>query len=191
MGKSDFVTVGSTAHSKEKRAEHDFYATDPRALEIFLEESGIVLQNVWECACGEGHLAKVLDEKGILAKASDLVYRGYGEKIDFYTYSDIWDGDILTNPPYSDAMKFCKHALEKVNNGSKVVLLLRIQFLEGQKRKTFLMANPPKYVYVSSSRLLLAKNADFVKYNTPSANCYAWYVWEKGYEGETILRWFN
>jgi len=39
--------------------------------------------------------------------------------------------------------------------------------------------------------LLLAKNADFVKYNTPSANCYAWYVWEKGFKGETILRWFN
>lgn len=70
-------------------------------------------------------------------------------------------------------------------------MLMRIQFLEGQRRKPFLLTNPPKYVYVSSSRLLLAKNADFVKYNTPSANCYAWYVWEKGFQGETILRWFN
>jgi hypothetical protein len=88
-------------------------------------------------------------------------------------------------------MKFCKHALDCVDEGSKVIMLMRIQFLEGQRRKPFLLANPPKYVYVSSSRLLLAKNADFVKYNTPSANCYAWYVWEKGFQGETILRWFN
>jgi len=81
--------------------------------------------------------------------------------------------------------------LRLVNDGSKVVMLMRIQFLEGQRRKSFLKNNPPKYVYVSSSRLLLAKNADFVKYNTPSANCYAWYVWKKGFKGETIVRWFN
>ena len=111
--------------------------------------------------------------------------------LDFYDYHDIWNGDILTNPPYSDAKSFCSHALECVDYGSKVIMLMRIQFLEGKGRKTFFALNPPKYVYVSSSRLLLAKNADFVKYNTPSANCYAWYVWEKGFDGETTVRWFN
>ena len=24
-----------------------------------------------------------------------------------------------------------------------------------------------------------------------SAVAYAWYIWEKGYKGETILKWFN
>jgi hypothetical protein len=24
-----------------------------------------------------------------------------------------------------------------------------------------------------------------------SAVAYAWYIWEKGYKGDTILRWFN
>lgn len=33
----------------------------------------------------------------------------------FYYYSEIWDGDILTNPPYGDAMKFCQHALDCVD----------------------------------------------------------------------------
>ena len=192
MSKGDFTTLGASAHSKEEREENDIYATDPKALEVFLEESGIELRNVWECACGEGHLAKVLDAKGLLGRASDLIDRGYGQtESNFYFFSDVWDGDILTNPPYGDAMKFCQHALDCVDEGSKVVMLMRIQFLEGQRRKPFLLANPPKYVYVSSSRLLLAKKADFVKYNTPSANCYAWYVWEKGFKGETTLRWFN
>lgn len=168
MSKGDFTTLGASAHSKEEREENDFYATDPKALELFL------------------------DARGLLGKASDLIDRGYGDTdVNFFYLSEFWEGDILTNPPYSDAMKFCQHALGCVDDGRKVVMLMRIQFLEGQKRKPFLLANPPKYVYVSSSRLLLAKNADFVKYNTPSANCYAWYVWEKGFKGETILRWFN
>lgn len=191
MSKSDLKTIGASAHSKEDREENDFYATDPRALEIFLEESGIQLHNVWECACGEGHLSEVLKKRGILGKSSDLIDRGYGEVLsNFYDHSK-WAGDILTNPPYGNAMEFCEHALKCIDNGRKVIMLMRIQFLESKKRKSFLMENPPKYVWVSSSRLVLAKNADFVRYSTASANCYAWFVWEKGYKGDTIVKWFN
>ena len=32
------------------------------------------------------------------------------------------------------------------------------------------------------------KDADFEKY-TATTQCYCWYVWEKGYEGEPIIRW--
>ena len=46
MSKGDFKTLGASAHSKEQREENDFYATDPKALEIFLEQSGIELRNV-------------------------------------------------------------------------------------------------------------------------------------------------
>ena len=192
MRKGDFTTLGATAHALSEREAHDFYATDPIALERFLDESGIELNNVWECACGQGHLAEVLKERNLLGKATDLIDRGYGEtEVNFYYSSEIWEGDILTNPPYGDALKFCGHALDCVEDGSKVVMLMRIQFLEGKKRKPFLQATPPKYVYVSSSRLRLAKGADFEKYNKPSANCYAWYVWEKGWKGDTMVKWFN
>lgn len=192
MKKCDFTTLGASAHSDEDREENDFYATDPKALKIFLDKTKIQLNNVWECACGQGHLAEVLREYHLLGKASDLIDRGYGEiNYDFLQHTQIWNGDILTNPPYGDALRFCKHALNILDTGSKVVMLMRIQFLEGQRRKPFFMESPPKYVYISSSRLLLAKNADFIKYNTPSANCYAWYVWEKDFTGETVLKWFN
>ena len=162
MSKGDFTTIGASAHAKESREINDFYATDPKALEVFLDETGIELKNVWECACGEGHLADVLKKRGLLGQASDVIDRGYKEarELDFYFRSDIWDGDILTNPPYGDAQKFCQHALDIVDNGSKVVMLMRIQFLEGKKRKPFFKINPPKYVYVSSSRLRMTKNGD-------------------------------
>jgi len=35
-----------------------------------------------------------------------------------------------------------------------------------------------------------AKNGDFEKY-TSSAVAYAWFVFEKGYKGDTIVRWIN
>ena len=52
---------------------------------------------------------------------------------------------------------------------------------------------PPKIVYVSSSRLQCAKNGDFETYGkgVGTAVAYAWYIWEKGYKGPTELRWFN
>jgi len=192
MSKGDFRTLGSSAHAIEEREANDFYATDPIALETFLDESGIELKNVWECACGQGHLAEVLKKRNLLGKATDLIDRGYGEAdTNFYYSSEIWEGDILTNTPYGDALKFCGHALDCIDEGSKVVMVMRIQFLEGKKRKPFLQETPPKYVYVSSSRLSFAKGGDFETYDKPSASCYAWYVWEKGFKGETTLRWFN
>ena len=52
---------------------------------------------------------------------------------------------------------------------------------------------PPKTIYVSSSRLLCAKNALFEEMiaGGGSAVAYAWYIWEKGYNGETIIKWCN
>lgn len=43
MRKGDFTTLGASAHSKEEREENDFYATDPKALEIFLEQTDVEL----------------------------------------------------------------------------------------------------------------------------------------------------
>lgn len=61
--KTTFVTLGASNHSEHERENNDYYATDPKALEIFLnkiEQDGIKLHNaIWECACGEGHLSEV------------------------------------------------------------------------------------------------------------------------------------
>lgn len=147
---------------------------------------------VWECACGEGHLSKALEKHGYNVISTDLVYRGFGdnEPLDFLkeTIED-FDGDIITNPPYKYALEFVQTALNTVQQGRKVAMFLKIQFLEGKKRKEFFKKYPPKVVYVSSSRLKCAMNGDFEKYS--SAICYAWFVWEKGFEGNTIIKWIN
>ena len=149
------------------------------------------LNNIWECACGEGHLAKVFDSLGILGKATDLIDRGYGSVEDFLLNNAPYkNGDIVTNPPYKKAVEFVKHALNKVDTGRYVCMFLKVLFLESQTRKELFTQYPPKTVYVSSSRINCAKNGDF-ETNNSGAVAYAWYVWQKGYTGDTVVKWIN
>ena len=62
----------------------DFYATDKRATkELLIREN--FRETIYEPACGQGHIVKVLEEHGYKVKAEDICYRGYGSKreVDF------------------------------------------------------------------------------------------------------------
>lgn len=190
MEESIFKNLGASNHSKLERQPEDYYATDPIAAKLLLEVEP-ELNNIWECACGEGHLAKVFDEAGKLGKATDLINRGYGSVENFLLNKEPYhNGDIVTNPPYCLAQQFVEHALSKVDEGRKVCMFLKVLFLESQSRKELFTKYPPKTIYVSSSRINCARNGDFVTYNS-SAIAYAWFVWEKGYRGDTIIKWIN
>lgn len=192
--KSTFVMLGASNHSEKERENNDYYATDPKALEIFLnklKEDGIKLHNyIWECACGEGHLSKVLEKHGHKVWSTDLIDRGYGKgNTDFLkSIPNEWVGDILTNPPYKYARQFVEKAMEVTRNSCYTIMFLKIQFLEGQARKEMFKKYPPKYVYVNSERQLCAMNGEFDKYKA-TALCYCWFVWEKGFTGEPTIRW--
>lgn len=190
---SIYKTLGASNHTDKERENDDYYATEPKATELLLSLEKFS-PNIWECACGGGHMAKVLKENGYEVKATDLIYRGYGEgNIDFLKCIAPFAGDIITNPPYKYATEFIYKALELIPAGNKVAMFLKIQFLEGKKRKKLFEKYPPKTIYVSSSRLLCAKNALFEEMiaGGGSAVAYAWYIWEKGYNGETIIKWCN
>lgn len=138
-------------------------------------------------------MAKVLEKNGYNVIGADLVYRGYGDKesLDFLEETlDEFEGDIITNPPYKYALEFVQKALDSVQVGRKVAMFLKLQFLEGKERKQFFLENPPKIVYVSSSRLKCAINGDFKDIKS-SAVSYAWFVWEKGFKGDPIIKWIN
>ena len=100
---------------------------------------------------------------------------------------------LLRTPPYKLATSFIKHSLDLAKDGVKVAMFLKIQFLEGKERKKLFTEYPPKTIYVSSSRLLCAKNREFEKMRAGggSAVAYAWFVWVKGYKGETVVKWIN
>lgn len=181
-------TLGTSTHTDDDRELNDFYATDPKAVELLLEEESFN-QKIMECACGQGHISKVLLDKGYQVKSYDIIDRGFGEVMDFFSIKS-WDGDIITNPPYKNALEFIKHSLSIIPNGNKVAMFLKLQFLEGKERKVFYQDNPPKHIYVASGRLICAKNGDFIKYKS-SAVCYAWFVWEKGFKCSPTIHWIN
>ncbi|MCQ2077634.1 MAG: hypothetical protein MJZ20_11540 [Bacteroidaceae bacterium] len=190
--KSIYTTLGASNHVPEERAVDDFYATDPKAAELLCDLMDFN-NNIWECACGSGCLSEVFKARGYNVYSTDLVDRGYGiGGVDFLQCTETFDGDIITNPPYSKAQQFVEKALELVPEGNKVVMFLKVQFLEGKARREMFDRTPPKLIYVSSSRLLCAKNAEFDKLSSSSsAVAYAWYIWEKGYTGDTVVKWFN
>ena len=211
-----FVCNGATGHAKEEREENDYYATEPSAAEWLLKIEP-QLQDIWESACGEGHLAEVFRREGKLKAISDLIDRGYHPEgiiqsfgKDFLKMSKVWRGDIVTNPPYASSVEWAKHSLEVIKEGQYSCLFMKLTFLEGKERRKFFEDNPPIRVWVSSSRIPCAKNGEFLKpkkdkegnivYNEnnepvmvreSSATCYAWFIWQKGFKGHPEIRWFN
>lgn len=191
--KSTFSIIGASNHSETEREKHDFYATDPKALELLLDLEQFD-PFVWECACGEGHLSEVLKSRGYIVRSTDLINRGYGDgNIDFLETTEHFNGDIITNPPYSLAQKFVEHALDLVCEGNRVAMFLKLTFLEGKNRRLMFEKYPPEVIYVSSSRLQCAMNGDFETYKkgSGSAIAYGWFIWRKGFTGEPKVRWFN
>lgn len=143
--KKVFTTLGASNHVPEEREAFDYYATDPRAVTMLLELEQFA-PVIWEPACGEGHISKVLQDYGYEVISTDLVYRGFGdpEPLDFLKETlDGFEGDIITNPPYSMGLEFVQRALESVRPGGKVAMFLKVQFLEGQKRGELFASTPP------------------------------------------------
>lgn len=210
--RSMYVCNGASNHSDSEREKHDFYATEPIAVELLLQQEEFN-RYVWECACGEGHMSEVLKANGYNVKSSDLYDRGYPgtEIIDFLQYTREqrkaeMSRDIITNPPYKYAKEFVQHALDISADGTKIAMFLKLTFLETKGRKQLFLKHPPKTVYVFSSRVRCGKNGDFyerdkngqIKYDADgnpklvsSAVAYAWYIWEKGFKGNPVIKWIN
>lgn len=189
---SVFKSLGASNHTEEERQTNDYYATEPKALELLLEMESF--SNVLEPACGEGHLSNVLVNNNIEVTSRDFIDRGYGDVgLDFLSIDNQqWNGDIITNPPFKYSKEFVQKSLDIIPLGNKVAMFLKLQFMETKGRKQLFIDNPPKVIYVSSSRLICAKNGDFITANKDgSAVAYAWFVWQKGFKGDTIVRWFN
>jgi hypothetical protein len=165
----------------------DFFPT-PRWATFALIESEKFAGDIWECACGDGTMSRVLEETGEHVHSSDLYERGYGEPgRDFLTTPRKAD-NIITNPPYNSAEGFVARGVAQAKH--KFALLLRLAFLEGANRANTIFARtPPSRVWVFSERITFYPAGAEVKGSGTTA--YAWFVWDKDAAGRTDLRWFK
>lgn len=192
-GKSVYVTLGASNHTDKEREPNDFYATDPIAIDKLIGSIGFIPSVVWECACGTGCLSERLKQYCHGVVSTDAIDRGYGQVQDFLLAKEMPSGCscIITNPPYKLATEFILHALSLLPDGGRCIMFLKTTFLEGEKRHRLLFSKyPPQRILQFSKRVLCAKNAEFQKMRkVGSAVSYAWFVWKKGYKGETTITW--
>lgn len=173
------------------REKHDYYATDPKAIIKLLEYESFD-KNIWECACGEGNLSKVLKEHGYRVYSTDLIDRGYqDELIDFINTDNKWFGDIITNPPFKYSVEFILKALDSINKGNKVAMFMKLTYLKGKRRFNEIYSKyPPSKVYVFTGGIACSKNNTIEGYKHGIVP-YAWFIWEKGKQGCTELKWIK
>lgn len=166
----------------------DYFPT-PRWATHALVDNERLEGDIWECACGDGAMAKVLETTGQPVYSSDLYKRPFGDSgVDFLT-ANRRAANIVTNPPYNSAEGFVAAGLEKSDR--KLALLLRLAFLEGSNRnRTIFSVRPPTRVWVFSERITFYPAGAQVAGSGTTA--YAWFVWDKASDDQrTELCWLQ
>ena len=179
------------------RVEDDYYATNPEAVKMLLTKYTFDAHTILEPCVGGGHIANAINDFYTTKReitGMDLVDRGYPGTIvaDFLTYkTDKKYEGIITNPPYSLAKEFVEKGMELLEDDGQMAMFLKIQFLEGAKRKELFDKYPPKYVFrnrMATWNSGLEKDPKTGK-RWATTMCHAWFVWEKGSTSEPVVRW--
>lgn len=183
------TSLAGTSKTRE-RIENDYYATPISSTQALLSVEKFE-GNILEPCCGEGHISEVLKQEGYEVFSNDLVNRGYGEIFkDFLNDEFITYDNVITNPPYKYAKEFIEKSLE-ITRG-KVAMFCKIQLLEGVQRKELFENTPLKTVHVFTRRQNPLRNGSEFDENGKkwaSTMCFAWFVWEHGYEGTPNINW--
>jgi len=172
---------------------NDLYESPPEAVHALLGVEDIPAV-VWEPACGPGSIVRVLRASGRQVYATDLVdYQSPDQDVAGWDFllerqAPIGVQAIVTNPPFKNAGEFVSHALTLV---PKVVMLLRLAFLESERRRDILDIAPLARVHVFRKRLPMMHRAGqgivAPDRQTSSALAFAWFVWEQGHQGPATL----
>ena len=185
-----FSCIGASSHSKYEREANDYYSTDASAITL-LHKHNLLDTDVpyWETAVGGGRLAKELKRLGYnVTKETDLFDRGYGDVgIDFLKCDEVFEGNLITNPPYSMINDWIVKSIELASN--KSYIFCRIQTIETINRyKRIFRDDPPVLICPFVKRINCYRNDDTSF--KQSAVCYSWFIWDnKDDIGETKVKW--
>lgn len=174
----------------------DFYASPPEAAWGLIGAEGARLPfHLWEPACGDGALVKPLRATGRRVTATDLVERGCPDAesgIDFLMETRPPAGleGVVTNPPFKLATEFAGRATDFC---PYVALLLRLAFLETEKRREFFSRAGLSRVLVFSDRLPMMHREGYEGPKTSnSGQAFAWFVFDSRVPvGEPVLRFIS
>jgi hypothetical protein len=169
--------------------KNDLYESPPEAVRALLKAEHIP-DVVWEPACGPGSIVRVLRASGRQVYATDLVdYQSPDQDEsgwDFLSERQLPIGvqAIVTNPPFKNAAAFVAHALELC---PRVIMLLRLAFLESTRRAPILDGGHLARVFVFSNRLPMMHRDGWEGPKVSNPTAFAWFSWDRNHSGPTLL----
>jgi hypothetical protein len=165
----------------------DLYETPDVATRALLRVEQIP-HRIWEPAAGRGAIVRVLRDRGHAVIANDIVDYGFPLHTvgDFLKTTAMPAGCscILTNPPFNIVEPFVTHALEL---SPRVIMLLRLAFLESERRCGILENRGLARVHVFRKRLPMMHRDQWVGNKTNSGMAFAWMVWDRSCIGPTTI----
>jgi hypothetical protein len=177
------------------RQENDFYPTPAWVTEALL--NSVTLRGpAWEPCCGDGAMARTIEERDHRVVASDLVDRGFGRTgIDFFACQTFPQDcqSMVTNPPYGDGggslkgvhvpgalLHFVRHAIQLTERADgQLALLVRFQWLAGKKAANLISSGPLSKVIVLRRRI---RWFDMGPLTNHGQHHHAWLFWDCHHE---------
>ena len=95
--------------------------------------------------------------------------------------------NVVTNPPFNRAAEFWEHAVNPIP--SKVALLRRLAWLEGQDRGAMFKWVPLSRVWVFSGRLPIMHRVGYDGPKSTSTTPHAWFVFDPEHIGPWTGGW--
>ncbi len=169
------------------REKDDFYPTPPEGTEALLRVEQFD-GSIWEPACGDGAISRVLERAGHHVVSTDLVDRSFGlARIDFLMEMRPLAQNIITNPPFKLSAAFVRQAVKLPSR--KAALLLRLACLEGAERGEIYDSTPLARVWVFRKRLSLQRGRQATSDDNSGMVALAWFVWDHQHTGKPTLGW--
>lgn len=127
------------ANPEHGRKINDYYPTPPEVTDAILRFLKINRKaTIWEPACGTGSMTDVMKAHGYNVIGTDI-----NSGIDFLTCEPVKCDWIITNPPFSLAEQFIRHANEI---GVPFAFLLKSQYWHAARRVNLFKEITPTYI---------------------------------------------
>jgi hypothetical protein len=193
---------GLRRRSGYKRVKHDWYREPPWLVDQMLDQleadNEPFIGEVLDPCCGGGTIPARLIARGIPARGSDKIDRGYRGPFEVRSVFDISEqaDNVMSNVPYVDAEKILRHLLNIVRR--RILLVLPLPFLGSQERNALFREFPIHTLYPCSDRPSMPPGMMTGRHDESGALLgppgrdgtaeYAWFRFEVGYRGPMRIR---
>jgi hypothetical protein len=174
MGKATLIIGGQS--DEWERNDADFYPTPDDCTTALIDAVPSLLTTgvIWEPACGDGAVSKLLMQRGATVVSTDLHDRGFGMVgVDFLKARNVFGAKtIITNPPFFLAEDFIRHA---AGMGVYIAMLLKGTYWHSARRLKLFEDTRPAMVLPMTWRPNFAPNRG----KSPTME-FCWTVWGAG-----------